>query len=182
MRPPSLFALLVLLPAALAAQQEAAPSYTRGNNLPPRPRMETIPARFWFATEASAGLRDLWRLSLEEQRERVACLAGTVVDDSVRITRVLLLEPAGADSMSISAQDSIDRCGPPDYQGTVHTHIAHTDEGLPYDRFSGSDRGVMYFWWQKWRIDGLFCVLYSDTQAYCEVNGARPALPSRSAY
>ena len=42
----------------------------------------------------------------------------------------------------------------------------------PYRNFSGADRGIMFLWWQRWEVDGMFCVLYSETDAFCEVLGA----------
>jgi hypothetical protein len=153
-----------------------------GNNLPPAPPTARL-TRFRFAPDASTNLRGLWRLSVTEQRERVACLGGSLNRDSAVVTNVLLLEPRRADSLGVSAQTSIDTCGPPDWIGTVHTHIAHLDNGDPYDRLSGADRGVMQMWWRKWRHDGVFCVLYSETEAYCEMNGATGIrLPSRGVY
>lgn len=173
--------LAIVLNVAPLIAQSGAPR--NGNNLPPPPRSYTLRARFKFDSVASRGLRDLWQLSLTEQRERVACLGTVLTRDTVFVTRVLLLEPGRADSLGVSAQPSIDTCGPPDWQGTVHTHIAHLDDGSPYDRFSGADRGVMQLWWRKWRVDGAFCVLYTEMEAYCEVNGATGIrLPRRGAY
>jgi hypothetical protein len=164
--------VLLLAPASVRAQ----------NALPPAPARPNHPSRFRFVPEASVGLRDLWARSVAERREYVACIGGVIRQDSVFVERVLPLEPTRADSLGVSAQASIDTCGPPLYQGTVHTHIALIDGERPYERFSGSDRGVMLMWWRRWKVDGMFCVLYTQKDAYCEVDGSGIFNMSRSAY
>ncbi len=177
--PACIFFALGTPTACLAAQADGP---RNGNNLPPAPPTPRL-TRFRFVPEASTSLRELWQRSITEQRERVACLGGYLTRDSAVIEKVLLLEPKRADSLGVSAQASIDMCGPPDWMGTVHTHIAHLENGAPYDRLSGADRGVMQMWWRRWRSDAVFCVLYSETQAYCEVNGATGIrMPSRGVY
>jgi hypothetical protein len=95
------------------------------------------------------------------------------------VERVLRLEPDAADSMGISATASIERCGPPEWSGTVHTHVAlYSDEG-PSRRFSGQDRVVMRMWYDRWRTDGVFCVAYSERSAHCEADGVVGGLRSR---
>jgi hypothetical protein len=145
----------------------------RGNQLPPPPKpdFQKLPARFSFSSDATALLHRLWNESAAEKRERVACIAGIVSGDSVRVTRVKLLEGGRSDSLGVSAQGSIDACGAPNWMGTVHTHIALYD-GRAYKNFSGADRGIMILWWRRWEVDGMFCVLYSDMDAFCEVLGA----------
>ena len=153
--------------------------------MPPVPKsdFQKLPARFSFAPDATALLHQLWNESATEKREHVACLAGEVREDSVRVTRVKLLEVGRADSLGVSAQSSIDTCGTPDWMGTVHTHIARYDGEHPYPNFSGSDRGIMLLWWRRWQVKGMFCVLYSDTDAFCEMAGAGgPSHMSRGPY
>lgn len=153
--------------------------------MPPVPKadFQKLPARFSFASDATILLHRLWSESAAEKREHVACLAGELRGDSVRVTRVKLLEVGRADSLGVSAQSSIDACGPPNWMGTVHTHIALYDGKRPYDVFSGADRGIMFMWWQRWEADGMFCVLYSETDAFCEVLGAGgPSRMSRGPY
>lgn len=141
---------------------------------------EDGPQAFAVAPEAQAGMRALWSASVAAKAERVACLASVIDGDTLRITRVQPLE-AGADSQAVSAGASLERCGPPEWQGTVHTHIALTSGQRPYPLFSGSDRGVMLMWWQRWKADGTFCLLYSENQAHCEIDGSRVViLPSAS--
>lgn len=126
--------------------------------------------RFRVADAARPGLRALWRESMTAQAERVGCLSGEVVGDSVVVTGMRYLEPRAADHDGISAQQSIDECGPPHFLGTVHTHLPPADgTGTANAMFSGADRGVMELWWRKWRTDGLFCVLHADGVAHCEV-------------
>jgi hypothetical protein len=127
------------------------------------------PLGFRFEPDAQVELRRLWTASRASGMERVACLAGVMDDDSVRVTRVHALE-GWADSLMISARESLEECHPPEWLGTVHTHIALRG-GLPYATFSGADRGVNTLWWRRWSVDGTFCVLFSDQDAYCEVDG-----------
>lgn len=128
------------------------------------------PLAFRFEPSAQTGLRLLWVESSGANTERVACLAGEIVGDTVRVTRILPL--AGwADSLGVSAEQSLEACGPPRWQGTVHTHVATRSGGEPYARFSGADRGVNRLWWRRWHTEGMFCVLFSATDAYCEIDG-----------
>ena len=162
--------------ASVAAAQDSAPAYQqpRGNRIPPVPKsdFQKLPARFSFGVDASAMLRRLWEQSLAEKKEHVACITGDVREDGVQVTRVLILDVMhGSDSLGVSAQSSIDTCGPPDWMGTVHTHVARYDGEHPYPNLSGADRGIMLMWWQRWQVNGMFCVLYSDAEAFCEVSG-----------
>jgi thimet oligopeptidase len=128
-------------------------------------------AGFRFSAEAGAALRALWDESVAANQERVACLAADVRGDSVFVSRILPIEPDAADSLGISATASLERCGPPEWDGTVHTHVAlYTDEG-PSRRFSGQDRTVMRMWYDRWRADGVFCVVHSERDAHCEADG-----------
>jgi endonuclease YncB( thermonuclease family) len=123
------------------------------------------------APDARAGLRALWHASVAARAERVACLASVVDGDTLRITGVHPLA-AGADSLAVSAGSSIELCGPPQWQGTVHTHIALGAGQRAHAQFSGADRGVMLMWWQHWKMDGTFCLLYAEGEAHCEIDGA----------
>lgn len=128
-------------------------------------------ATFRFTREAGRGLRDLWHASLRAREERVACLAASIRNDTVFVSTVAALDPDDADSMSISATASVDHCGPPRWAGTVHTHIAlYTDE-RPSTKFSGQDRIAMRLWYDRWRSDGVFCLIYSEEDAHCEADG-----------
>ena len=126
---------------------------------------------FRFSPEAGLGLRSLWEQSLAAKQERVACLGTSIRNDTVYVDHILALAPEEADSMSISAAASVERCGPPDWQGTVHTHVALYTEDLPSKRFSAQDRGVMRQWYARWNADGVFCVVYSAHDAHCEADG-----------
>jgi hypothetical protein len=127
------------------------------------------PRGFRFEPAAQAELRRLWSASRASGVERVACLSAVMDDDSVRVTGVRALE-GWADSLMISAREPLEQCRPPEWLGTVHTHIA-LHGGQPYSTFSGADRGVNTLWWRRWSVDGTFCVLFSDQDAYCEVDG-----------
>lgn len=83
------------------------------------------------------------------------------------VTHVYRLTVSRADSMTISARESLRKCGPPNWLGTVHTHIALAD-GQPYMLFSGSDLVVMQMWRAQWKREGVFCILYSESEANCE--------------
>lgn len=140
------------------------------------------PHAFQFEPGAQAELRRLWNASSEAKAERVACLAGDIRDDTVRVIRILPLT-GWADSLTASARQSLDICAPPRWQGTVHTHVALRGGTRPYVRFSGADRGVNQIWWRRWKMDGVFCVLFSATDAYCEIDGPRGvAIFPRSTY
>lgn len=136
-------------------------------------------AGFRFSAEAGATLRAVWEESVAAREERVACLAADIRGDTVFVSRILPLEPAAADSAGISATASIERCGPPEWDGTVHTHMTlYTADG-PSRRFSGQDRTVMRMWYDRWRSDGVFCIAYSERGAYCEADGVVGGLRSR---
>lgn len=129
------------------------------------------PRVFRFEPDARDALHLLWSSSLSSRAERVACLAGVIEGDTVRVFRILPLVATGGDSLGISANASLEACGPPSWQGTVHTHIAMRAGQRPYSRFSGADRGVMLMWGQRWKATGMFCVLFSSEQAHCELDG-----------
>jgi hypothetical protein len=135
-----------------------------------------VPSAFRFEAEAQPELRRLWESSSLLKAERVACLAADIVGDTVRISRVRPLEEGRADSLGISATTSLESCGPPDWRGTVHTHVALRDGRNPYSLFSGADRGVMMLWWQRWRTDGVFCLLYTGDEVICEIEGPEGAV------
>jgi hypothetical protein len=135
-----------------------------------------VPTVFRFEAEAQPELHRLWDASALAKAERVACLAAEIEADTVRISRVSPLEVVRADSLGISAASSLESCGPPQWRGTVHTHVALRDGRSPYSLFSGADRGVMMMWWQRWRVDGVFCLLYSDREVICEIEGPRGAV------
>ena len=135
-----------------------------------RPRGDG-PVALAVSAEAGQAMHALWEESVAARAERVACLASVVTGDTLRVIRVQPLT-AGADSLAVSAQASLDACGPPAWQGTVHTHIALRPDQQPYGLFSGADRGVMLMWWQRWHSDGTFCLLYAEDQAHCEIDGS----------
>jgi hypothetical protein len=135
-----------------------------------------IPSAFRFEPIAGPQLHQLWNASLEAKAERVACLAATIESDTVRISDVFPLGTARSDSLGVSARPSLETCGPPRWRGTVHTHVALRDGRRPYTLFSGADRGVMMLWWQQWREDGVFCLLYSEQDVICEIEGPEGAV------
>jgi len=135
-----------------------------------------VPTAFRFEPSARPELHRLWDASLRAKAERVACLAGSIDSDTVRISRVLPLEAGHSDSLGVSAVASLDTCGPPEWRGTVHTHVALRDGRRPYSLFSGADRGIMMLWWRRWRQDGIFCLLYSAEEVICEIEGPQGAV------
>jgi hypothetical protein len=112
------------------------------------------------------------------REERVACLASTIRNDTVFVTRVRPLDPEDADSLGISAVASVEECGPPTWSGTVHTHIALYTDDLPSTRFSAQDRTAMRLWYARWHSDGVFCLIYSRENAHCEADGVVGGLRS----
>lgn len=142
-----------------------------------------IPTAFRFEPDARPLLHDLWESSLTAKAERVACLAASIGGDTVQISSVLPLATSRADSLGISASSSLETCGPPQWRGTVHTHVALRDGQRPYSLFSGADRGVMMLWWRRWNVDGIFCLLYTEKDVICEIEGPEGAvLFPRSGY
>jgi hypothetical protein len=134
------------------------------------------PTTFRFNSSAQPQLHQLWAASRDAQAERVACLAATIDGNTVRITDVFPLDQPRSDSLAVSAGVSLETCGPPQWLGTVHTHVALRDGRQPYSVFSGADRGVMMMWWQRWRADGVFCLLYSEQDVICEIEGPEGAV------
>jgi hypothetical protein len=135
-----------------------------------------IPSTFRFEVGATPELHRLWEASSSAKAERVACLAASIESDTVRISRVVPLESGRSDSLGISAAASLENCGPPQWRGTVHTHVALRDGQRPYSLFSGADRGVMMLWWRRWNVDGVFCLLYSPDEVICEIEGPEGAV------
>ena len=125
------------------------------------------PGGFQFTTAARVELQALWGESIAARQERVACLGGRIERDTVYINHVERLSASRADSANISANESLQRCSPPEWMGTVHTHIARFD-GQPYVIFSSHDRTVMIQWEHEWKSAGVFCILYSESDANCE--------------
>jgi hypothetical protein len=139
-------------------------------------------ASFRFSAEAGAVLKALWEESVEAHQERVACLAADIRGDTVFVSRVHRVSPDAADSMGVSATASIEQCGPPEWDGTVHTHVALYTDDSPSQRFSGQDRTAMQMWYDRWRTDGVFCVAYSEQSAHCEADGVVGGMRSRPRY
>lgn len=133
---------------------------------------------FRFTPEARSELHALWEQSVRADQERVACLGGVRLRDRVRISHIEPVAATRADSANVSASSSLKACAPPEWLGTVHTHIAHFN-GRPYIIFSAPDRLVMQMWRDRWRAEGVFCLLYTDHEATCE---AGYALTERVAY
>ncbi len=128
-------------------------------------------AGFRFSKDAGHAIRSLWQASVAAREERVACLAASIRNDSVFVTAIAPLESEEADSMGISAIASVEQCGPPEWAGTVHTHIALYTDDRPSTRFSAQDRIAMRLWYDRWHSDGVFCVIYSEKDARCEADG-----------
>lgn len=139
-------------------------------------------ASFRFSAEAGAALKALWEESVEAHQERVACLAADIRGDTVFVSRVQRVSPDAADSMGVSATTSIEQCGPPEWDGTVHTHVALYTDDSPSQRFSGQDRTAMQMWYDRWHADGVFCVAYSEQSAHCEADGVVGGMRSRPRY
>ncbi|HJU88631.1 MAG TPA: hypothetical protein VJ672_04525 [Gemmatimonadaceae bacterium] len=154
----SLFLAACLFPGVTARAQDVGPHVpTSGFNQ----------GEFRFGIAARTSLRTLWVTSSDAKQERVACIGGYRHEGITFITRVEPVIAAYADSMSVAATASLLQCRPPEWLGTIHTHIA-TKEGQPYVTFSGSDRGVMMRWESIWQSVGVFCVLFDDRRAHCE--------------
>jgi hypothetical protein len=173
--------VLVLLAGAgrAAAQADTLSVQTPALDSAAQPDAPRPQPAFRFSQEPGLGLRAMWEESVAAKQERVACLGATVRHDTVFVARILALLSDGADSMSIGSDASIERCGPPDWAGTVHTHVSPYDNDLPSATFSAQDRGVMRRWYQRWQADGVFCVAYSARDAHCEADGVVGGMRSR---
>ena len=118
-----------------------------------------------------AAFHQLWTSSLAAGAERVACIGGERdADGRSLITRIQPVPVEHADSLGAAASVSIQQCAPPEWFGTVHTHIARSETG-PFAGFSASDREVIFQWWKRWQTDGTFCVLYGEGAGHCEMDG-----------
>jgi hypothetical protein len=135
-----------------------------GPELPGNPFNQGL---FRFAAPAREVLQLLWQASVDVGQERVACIGGYQRNGVTYITRAEPLSASRAGLRSVAAGESLGRCGPPEWFGTVHTHVV-TFGGHAYVTFSANDRQVMFMWRRTWQIEGVFCVLYSGQQAHCE--------------
>ncbi len=129
---------------------------------------------------ARPALSALWRASVTARAERVACLSGRIGSDSVWITGAAPVVTRGADSLTAEGEPSLAQCRPPQWIGTVHTHIRSTDGSEPADRFSPGDRAQMSEWSRRWSRAGAFCLLHSAQAAHCEVYPWRRQTPERA--
>lgn len=152
-------ALLIALAAHPAAGMTQMPAP------PPRPHDVVL------QPEASPALHELWRLSLAAREERVACVGGRIESDTAFAERLKPLPTSTGDSLAVSAEGSLEECNPPEWFGTVHTHVPLRDTDPIYSNFSGSDHGVMLTWVRQWRTSGVFCILFSESGARCQVEG-----------
>jgi hypothetical protein len=41
---------------------------------------------------------------------------------------------------------------------------------------------VMLMWWQRWKTDGTFCLLYAPDKAHCEIDGSRVVILPSATY
>ena len=154
-----------LLLAAVAISVPKTSASARTQELSPLNSAPTVlDADFHFESRARISLQALWRTSDEAKQERVACIGGYQRADTTYITRVEQVD-ADADSLQAAAGASLQECRPPEWLGTVHTHVARLD-GRPYVTFSGSDRAVMAAWHRRWQADGgVLCVVRRSSRA-----------------
>ncbi|HZI75614.1 MAG TPA: hypothetical protein VFD73_16655, partial [Gemmatimonadales bacterium] len=127
--------LAIVLPVVMAAGAVASQANAQTGRAPH--------GTFRFSHEAGLGLQALWQESIATRQERVACMASTIRNDTVFVTRIAMVKSEEADSLGISARASVEQCGPPAWSGTVHTHIALYSDSLPSTRFSAQDRAAM---------------------------------------
>ena len=154
----TLIGILILL------RTVAAPALVQqiGPGLPDTPfNHET----FRFAPPARAVLHELWEESHAANEERVACIRGYRFDGVYYVTRAERAPFLSADALHLKPDPAT--CGAPEWHGPAHTHVARFD-GRPFVTFSHADRTLMTWWRKTWKSEGVFCVLYSESQAYCE--------------
>lgn len=160
--------LALLVPVFGGAAQGTTPSTTPSAGGSGKPtEADPISDAFRFSPVARTALKQLWNASIDAKQERVACIGGRTENGRVDITSIQPIAAPRADSANISAQTSLRECVPPHWFGTVHTHIAKF-AGQPYIIFSAPDRLVMSMWRHRWHQDGVFCILFSETEANCE--------------
>lgn len=137
------------------------------------PKVEAPGRETHFVVEAAARakLQALWAESIGAAQERVACIAGYLKHGVYHVSGVEAVPTEMADSLHVSPGPSLERCGPPDWVGTVHTHIIPY-RGQPYSTLSASDRAVTGLWRERYKTEGVFCVLYTSLEAYCEFGTA----------
>lgn len=129
---------------------------------------------------AATTMSAMWQDAARDSVEQVGCIEATVGHHgAVRVEDVARLPSAAADDdFHAKAERSLRECDPPEYLGTVHTHTRSGNKRQPgqfgpisdYDRFSEADHRVMANWLQRHRESsdvGVFCLLFSDTQAWC---------------
>lgn len=148
------------------APKTPLPSFMRGTFTPEEIERRT-PNVFVVEETSREVLQSLWVESVEANQERVACISGYLDGDLFHITRAQRVPTEKADSLRVTPGPSLENCGPPEWIGTVHTHIA-LFRGRPFSTLSPSDRAVMGLWRDRWGLPGAFCVLYSPAEAYCE--------------
>ena len=134
-------------------------------------------AAWVMGPQAKLGLQELWATSLTARREQVACLGGVIRPDTVFVSRLRLVDEF-SDSLTASAQLSLSTCAPPEWIGTVHSHVRATDDASPAPRFSPGDRAVMSEWATRWGGQGAFCLVYSERNMHCEVYPPRHRQPA----
>ena len=135
--------------------------------------------RIRFSRAAREQLEALWNASVAGRSERVACLGGRRAGTGeVEVLRIEWVSTEGADIANAPAATSLAQCRPSAWLGTVHTHIV-TAQGIPYTTFSAPDRDVIGRWEARFGVPGVFCVLYTDRDAYCE---AGPAVAAEVRY
>ena len=134
-------------------------------------------AAWVMAPQAKLALQQLWATSLTMRREQVACLGGTIGPDTVLVNQLRPVEEP-SDSLTASAQQSLATCAPPEWMGTVHSHVRSTDDESPASRFSPGDRAVMSAWTSRWGGRGAFCLVYSERNMHCEVYPPRLSQPT----
>ena len=157
-------AAIAVAAAATVRQTEAQQGFGRGSAT--IREVSNRPGEFRIAGDARTSLSFLWDSSIEAKEERVGCIGGRLINGVAFITKVQALA-AAADSAHVSAVSSLSECKPPEWFGTVHTHIARYN-GLPFMTFSADDRNVISIWRGRWKNDGVFCILYTEIDAYCE--------------
>jgi hypothetical protein len=140
-------------------------------SVPVAGQMPSRPHEVRLDSLARTGLHDLWRASLAAREERVACLGGRIVQDTAHVERWRPVTTAPGDSIAVSAEASLEECRPPEWFGTVHTHVPLHETDPIYSNFSGSDHGVMLTWVARWRANGVFCILFTEADARCQVEG-----------
>lgn len=184
------FFLLFGTPAPLSAQDDSVPDHIgemQGSDV----------VKIIVTEKVHHQLVDLWDEAERQEREKLACLDADVEEipsDTMLIWTINRIKQVKvkSDKGAISHSTSLSECEPPEFVGTVHTHLADSipnpsGSGYlqgPFKKFSPGDYAAQDAWANVWEDKAqeagmrwsLWCIMFSDEGMNCI---ARPFLQDR---